>query len=173
MWAPPQKEVPGGAQLSPGSHAPLAMSSASSEPDDGDATELSRLGLDAVIQVSWVAALQHLPSGLQGHLKREGTLYRSHTSPAQGALSTCSRGQHEHTPNTHKRVSADWGDRRGAGRLSPPPELSPHLGASGWQPWGWGGTGDPPSLTFWGLLSLWRYVGAGGPYSETLGWVGG
>ena len=37
------------------------MSSASSEPGNGDSAERSRLGLDAVIKVSAVAALQHPP----------------------------------------------------------------------------------------------------------------
>lgn len=44
------------------------MSSASSEPGDGDSTSRSRLGLDAVIQVSGVAALRHLLLGPPGHL---------------------------------------------------------------------------------------------------------
>lgn len=55
------------------------MSSASSEPGDGDAQQ-TPLGLDTVIQVSGVPALQHPPgSRLEGTL---GGARRGHTSPA-------------------------------------------------------------------------------------------
>lgn len=58
------------------------MSSASSEPGNGDSAERPRLGLDAVIQVSGVAALRHPPgSRPQGHLGRERTLHREATPP--------------------------------------------------------------------------------------------
>lgn len=61
MWGQEPKEVlariPGGdartgVWLSPGSCAPAAMSSASSEPGNGDAAKQAQLGLDTVIQVS-------------------------------------------------------------------------------------------------------------------------
>lgn len=45
-------------------HQPV-MSSASSEPGNGDSAERSQLGLDTVIKVSAVATLQH-PSGSGG-----------------------------------------------------------------------------------------------------------
>lgn len=94
------------------------MSSASSEPGNGDSAERSRLGLDAVIQVSGVAAIRHPPgSRPQGHLGRERTLHREATAPRlQGALSTCSRGQHEHArthlTHTHRCTHTHTGAHR-------------------------------------------------------------
>lgn len=86
------------------------MSSTSSNPDDGDTTEQSQLGLDTVIKVSEVA----VPSVTPGEQVLRALLNRTlpaarHAAapppslhPPPGAHSTCARAQCE-----YERASAD------------------------------------------------------------------
>lgn len=60
------------------------MSSATSEPGDGDATEQPRLRLDTVIQVSQVAAVQHPLAGPKGTLRGKGACIEATAPWLQG-----------------------------------------------------------------------------------------
>lgn len=100
------------------------MSSTSSNPEDGDTTEQSQLGLDTVIKVSEVAA----PSVTPGEQVRRALLDRTlpgvqpHPAPS-GARSTCACAQRE-----GERAGADLQTRRSSSESQHPsgaPALQP------------------------------------------------
>lgn len=102
------------------------MSSTSSNPDDGDTTEQSQLGLDTVIKVSEVAA----PSVTPGEQVLRALLNRTlpaaccpacsctpSSHPPPGAHSTCAHAQCE-----YERASADLQTGEVAQKASTPLE---------------------------------------------------
>lgn len=95
------------------------MSSTSSNPDDGDTTKQSQLGLDTVIKVSEVAAPSVTPGKqvLRALLDRMLPGVQPHPSPLPGARSTCARAQCE-----NERASVDLQTGEAAQKASTPLE---------------------------------------------------
>lgn len=112
------------------------MSSTSSNPDDGDTTKQSQLGLDTVIKVSEVAAPSVTPGEqvLRALLDRTLPGVQLHPPLPPGARSTCARAQCD-----YERASADLWTGEAAQKASTPLEswaCSLHTNVEGT---GWGG----------------------------------